>query len=246
MLSYDDALEIALDTTSPLAVQLLPLQQAHGLILATAVSARWDLPRWDNSAMDGFAFAATGDPKRLKIVGEAYAGQTFTGELLPGEAIRITTGAPLPIGADTVVPLEDCLEEKGWLILNRPFRPKQHVRYRGEEYRADEILLTAGTPLDAGAIGLLAGAGIDEVEIFPRPTVAVFSTGDELVELGQEPGPGQIVNSNLQYLLARLKECGCIPIPLGIGEDRCEDLARVKEDFNRFVLSREIGKTEFT
>ncbi|MDB4470935.1 molybdopterin molybdotransferase MoeA, partial [Deltaproteobacteria bacterium] len=96
-----------------------------------------------------------------------------------------------------------------------------------EEYRSGEELLPAGTRLNAGGIGLLASAGVETVSVIPQPKVAIFSTGDELVELGQEPGPGQIINSNLQYLISRLQECGCIPLPLGIGADRDEDLARV-------------------
>ncbi len=229
MLNYDQAVQRVLDNISPLPAQLLPLQQAAGLILAAPARARWDMPRWDNSAMDGFAFAATEHQECLKIVGAAYAGHPFAGRLQPGEAIRITTGAPIPSGADTVVPVEDTAEEVGQLFLRQPIKPGQHVRYRGEEYCADEVLLDAGTQLNAGAIGLLAGAGVAQVEVFPRPKVAIFSTGDELVELGREPGPGQIINSNLQYLLARVNECGGTPIPLGIGEDRCEDLDKLIE-----------------
>ncbi len=227
MLSYDEALQTVIDNISPLPVQLRPLPQIAGLILAAPVRARWDMPRWDNSAMDGYAIAADDMRKSLKIVGTSYAGHPFKGSLGPGETIGITTGAPLPAGADTVVPVEDTLEDAGRLFLQQPVKPQQHVRYRGEEYRADEILLEAGIKLNAGAIGLLASAGVEQVEVYPRPKVAIFSTGDELVELGQEPGPGQIINSNLQYLLARVNECGGTSFPLGIGEDRCDDLEKL-------------------
>ncbi len=158
MLSYDQALQVVIDSIAPLPARQLPLGQAAGLILAGPARARWDMPRWDNSAMDGFALTASAD-ERYTLVGAAYAGQPHAGRLQAGEAIAITTGAPLPEGADTVVPLEDCAAEVGQLFLRKPVRPGQHVRYRGEEYRADALLLPAGTKLTAGAIGLLASAG---------------------------------------------------------------------------------------
>ncbi len=226
MLTYADALKIVQETVSTLPLQTLPLPNAAGQVLASPVRARWDMPRWDNSAMDGFATSSQdlSSSASLEVVGSSFAGHPYDAVLPPGKAIQITTGAPLPEGADTVIPIEDCSENSGILTWSTPVKAKQHVRYRGEEYRADEVLLDTGTALHAGAIGLLASAGVSEVQVHPRPRVAVFSTGDELVELGQEPGPGQIVNSNLQYLCARLSECGCVVIPLGIGEDRREDL----------------------
>lgn len=232
MLNYDQALQQVLETVNLLPSQSLPLKTAIGLVLAAPTKARWDMPSWDNSAMDGFAFAAdsVASSSSLQIVGNSFAGHPFDGELQAGQAIQITTGAPIPAGADSVVPVEETSTEGTQLLLQKAIRKGQHVRYRGEEYRADEVLLEAGTQLQAGAVGMLASAGVDQVAIIPRPKVAIFSTGDELVELGEEPGPGQIVNSNLQYLIARLHECGCIPVPLGIGEDRQEDLTRILDE----------------
>lgn len=231
MLTYADALKIVQESVANLPPQLLPLPSAAGQVLATPVRARWDMPRWDNSAMDGFAVSSQclGKGDSLKIVGSSFAGHPYPKTLQPGEAIQITTGAPLPQGADTVIPVEDSNETNGILTVTKPVQPQQHVRYRGEEFTAEEVLLESGMVLHAGAIGLLASAGVTEVNVHPRPRVAVFSTGDELVELGQEPGPGQIVNSNLQYLCARLQESGCTVMPLGIGEDRSEELHHIIE-----------------
>ncbi|SHJ95618.1 molybdopterin molybdotransferase [Malonomonas rubra DSM 5091] len=231
MLTYVDALKIVQETVSTLPLQTQPLSAAAGLVLAAPARAYWDMPRWDNSAMDGFAVAsqALSSSDGLEIVGSSFAGHPYDNTLQPGEAIQITTGAPLPDGADTVIPIEDAIENGSSLRWAKSVQPKQHVRYRGEEYRANEVLLERGTILQAGAIGLLASAGVTEVEVYPRPHVAVFSTGDELVELGQELGPGQIVNSNLLYLCARLRECGCTVTSLGIVEDRSENLDQLIE-----------------
>lgn len=229
MLTYQQALEQIIAAVTPLEAQELPLQEAHGQILAAPALSRWEMPRWDNSAMDGFAIAAESlsAPGQIRVVGQAFAGHPFNPKLQPGEAIQITTGAPLPKGSDTVIPVEDADLREERLLLHKEVKAGQHVRYRGEEYRVNEELLPPGACLTAGGIGLLAGAGITTVTVLPRPTVAIFSTGDELVELGREPGPGQIVNSNLQYLIARIRECGCIPMPLGIGEDNEADLDRL-------------------
>jgi molybdopterin molybdotransferase len=226
MISYDQALASVLAAVSALPPVVSPLTEAAGLVLAEPAKACWDMPRWDNSAMDGFACAAVSlaAAQRLQIVGAAYAGHPFSDRVQPGEAIRITTGAPLPVAADRVIPLEDAQEDGSRLTIERPVKPEQHVRYQGEEYRTGEILLEAGVQLHSGAIGLLAGAGVEQVVVYPRPKVAIFSTGDELVELGQQPGPGQIINSNLLFLEARLRECNCIPFTLGIGEDHSDNL----------------------
>jgi len=229
MISYDEAIATVLAHVQRLTPIELPLLEAQGLVLASPALACWDMPRWDNSAMDGFAFSAASATTltTLPIVGQSFAGHPLEGQLKPGDAIRITTGAPIPAGADSAVPVEETTEKDGTVLLNYPVRKGQHVRYRGEEFLKGEELLPSGTQLHAGGISLLASAGIEQVTVIPRPRVAIFSTGDELVELGEEPGPGQIVNSNLQYLIARLRECGCVPVPLGIGEDRCEDLDRL-------------------
>lgn len=221
MLTYEQALQQVLETVAPLAPVQHPLPEAAGLMLAEAVSARWDMPPCDNSAMDGFAIADHPDTIQspLDIVGAAYAGHPFSGVVAAGQAVRITTGAPLPAGASSVVPLEDVIDQTTQITLAAPVRPGQHIRRQGEEFRTGELLLEAGTRLHAGEIGLLACAGVAQVLASPRPRVAIISSGDELVPLGGTPGPGQIINSNLYFLMARVRECGGLPIPLGIGED---------------------------
>ena len=219
MFSYHAALEKVLACITPLPPVDIALDEAAGLVLAAPVAARWDMPRTNNSAMDGFALPSTTYQGTLTLVGAAYAGHPFGGEVVAGSAVRITTGAPLPAGCDAVVALEETEETAAGVTLKTTPRPGDHVRYQGEEYRGGETLLDAGTVLRAGEIGLLASAGAARVKVHPRPRVAILSTGDELVELGQEPGPGQIINSNLHHLAARVRECGGEVLRLGIGLD---------------------------
>lgn len=228
MLSYEEAVEIVVRTVRPLPSVELPLAEALGRVLAGPVSARWDLPPADNSAMDGYAFACSGQREgdELAVAGAAFAGTPFAGAVPPGQAVKIMTGAPLPPGCDTVVPIEEVAAGEGRIRLKRSPRAWQHVRRRGEELRRGDPLFPVGTPLHSGEIGLLAAAGIERLLVYPRPRVALLSTGDELVELGETPAPGQIVNSNFHLIAARLQEEGCTVIPLGIARDRVDDLAQ--------------------
>ncbi|HKL48263.1 MAG TPA: gephyrin-like molybdotransferase Glp [Desulfuromonadales bacterium] len=221
MISYDDALQRVIETVSSLEPVEIPLCEAAGLVLSSPAASRWDLPRNDNSAMDGFAIKASAEDldKGLRIIGASYAGHPFTGDVQEGQTVRITTGAVLPSGADTVVPIEEVEEKNGLVFPAAKSKSGQHVRYRGEEFYRGDVLIEPGGTIRAGEIALLASAGIERVIVFPRPRVAVISTGDELLELGQEPGPGQIINSNLYFLENRLSECGCTPVCFGIGTD---------------------------
>jgi molybdopterin molybdotransferase len=227
MLSYDQALKIILHTVQPLPAQECSLAEGLGLVLAAPVTARWDLPPADNSAMDGFAFACAGHRQgdSLPVAGFVPAGRPFPHPVPAGVAVKIMTGAPLPTGCDTVLPIEEVREESGAIHLQCSPRVGDHVRRRGEEMREGEVVLSAGSELRAGEIGLLAAAGRERLPVQPAPTVAVLSTGDELVELGQTPVAGQIINSNAHLLAARLREEGCKVLSLGIARDQPEELS---------------------
>jgi molybdopterin molybdotransferase len=227
MLSYQEAVDVVLQTVQPLPPVEMALGEALGRVLAEPAVARWDLPPADNSAMDGYAFAwnGQGEGSELEVVGFVPAGSHLDEPVPPGQAVKIMTGAPLPAGCDTVVPVEEVAAEGTHIRLLRPSRADQHVRHLGEELQQGETLLAAGALLHAGEMGLLAAAGIERVRVYPAPRVALLSTGDELVELGEAPGPGQIVNSNFHLLAARLQEEGCVVIPLGIARDNEYDLA---------------------
>lgn len=176
MLTYEEALDTVLQTIRPLPEEELPLPEALGRDLAEDVAARWDMPPADNSAMDGYAFAHAGlSPEGdLRVIGLSRAGAGFEGEVPLGAAVKIMTGAPLPGGCDTVVPLEEVEELEGGIRLRRRGDRGDHVRYRGEEFRGGEMLLSAGTILRAGGIGLLASAGVARVRVHRQPTVALL------------------------------------------------------------------------
>lgn len=231
MISYAEALDVVMQTITPLETETKALEQALGSVTATAVTAAWDLPAHNISAMDGYAFLfqrqQPGDT--LPVARAIMAGGDRGPAVAAGYAVRIMTGAALPDGCDTVVPLEDLAVSGASICLQQPVNPCQHVRPRGEEMVCGESLLAAGTVLGAAETGLLAAAGVAQITVTRRPTVAILATGDELVELGDLPDMthGQRVNSSACYLAARLRETGCNVIRLGVAADREELLARL-------------------
>jgi molybdopterin molybdotransferase len=224
MLSAREASERILAACGRLEAEAVPLDAAWGRILAAPIVAARALPPADNSAMDGFAVRASDTPGLLTIATTLGAGDPAARPLAPGMAARIMTGAMIPAGADAVVIREDADDRKDHVHLAAAARPGDHIRRRGEDVAEGDQVLEAGARLDPGAIALLAALGHVQVEVTRRPRVALISTGDELVEVGQEPGPGQIVSSSARALAAQIREAGGEPVDLGIVRDRPEDL----------------------
>ncbi|MCL6702130.1 gephyrin-like molybdotransferase Glp [Pseudomonas sp. T1.Ur] len=219
----DEAIRHLLDQAPPPPLmQRVGLDQALARVLATDVLCPMDLPAWDNSAMDGYALRAEDLPMDggvLALAGRIAAGDGPGEPLSAGRVVRIFTGAPLPPGADTVVPQESCRVEgeRVWLpSVNRG----DHVRKEGEELRRGDRLLGAGTRLRAQELGLLAGAGIDRVEVFRPLQVGLLSSGDELREPGEPLAPGQIYNSNRHSLAALLRGWGLEVHDFGVMPDQ--------------------------
>lgn len=195
-------------------VERIALARAHGRVLAQDVAAGIALPPFDNSAMDGFAVRhadlAPGRP--LRLAGEQFAGIARGLVLRAGECVRITAGAPLPAGADTVAMKEVAHGDGDRVTLHEPPRPGQHVRRAGEDVAVGDRVLDAGQVLTPARIALAASLGIADLQVSARPTVAVFATGDELVEPGLPLLPGQVYNSNRELLMGLLRAEGLEPV----------------------------------
>lgn len=235
--SVDQHLEDILagvDAIAPLDLQLL---DAHGCILAERVVADIDLPMFDNSSMDGYAVrladvagATEADPVQLPVVGDIAAGSRPTYTVQPGLSVRIMTGAPVPPGAEAVVPVEWTDGGIASVSISRPAGDGANVRRRGEDVRTGDVVLEAGTRLGPGQLGLLAAVGRDRVMVRPRPRVVILSTGSELVEPGARTEPGQIHESNSYILTSAAREAGALAFRVGIVPDDDRSLMNAIED----------------
>lgn len=246
MLSLPEAQEEVLHKIRLLGPEKVALVQARGRVLAENVVADRDNPPYDNSAMDGYAVrfedvrAASRDaPAALEIIEEIAAGSIGRRALGPGQASRIMTGAPLPERADTVVPIEDARSTSTRVKILVAGEKGDHVRPRGDDIEAGAVVLTAGTCCDVGEIGLLAALQRSSIAVRKRPTVAILSTGDELVDIDDPLPPGKIVNSN-SYALAELCHAhGAVPLIYPIIRDSKAEIRRAIEDVSHadFILS---------
>ncbi len=244
MLSVEQAREKILALVPVLDAQDTPLLEALGLVLAENAVAPLDIPPWDNAGMDGYALrhedirgAGELHPVTLKVIGSLAAGQTPKQSVLPGAAIRIMTGAPIPPGADTVVPFEETdelvrraagrpLEQIG--ILASP--PKgSSVRPKGEDAAKGTVVLPKGAILRPGELGVLASLGYASVKAVRRPIVAILSTGDELASPGQPLPAGKIYNSNTYSIAGLVKKYGGVPHVLGIAQDNLTSMNAMLE-----------------
>lgn len=245
LLPVEQALErlLGLADAAPIGdVERVALADAHGRVLAEPLVASLDLPPWPNSAMDGYALRAadwTGEP--LTVTQRIFAGQAPQ-PLQAGTCARIFTGAPVPQGADAVEMQENAhVLEDGRVRFGEPLREGQNIRPQGQETRAGETVLEAGTRLNAIKLGLCATLGVAQLNVIRRARVAVLSTGDELIEPGQPLGPGQIYNSNRTLLCQWLQQVGCEVIDGGILPDNLQLTRERLGGFDRVDLILSTG-----
>jgi len=231
MIPVQEALDKILSKIQFKGVEKIPLDQALGRVMAEDVVSRINNPPLDNSAMDGYALIA-GDiqsatpenPVKLEMVEEIAAGYTAKGTLKPGQTMRIMTGAPIPPGADAVLMQEDTQKDGDSILCLDRADVEENIRRAGEDIKIGESVLKKGTTLSPAHIGMLAVIGRSQIAVGQRPTVAILSTGDEILELDETPEGPQIFNSNGHMLAAQIKSAGGIPVYLGIAKDTEEDL----------------------
>lgn len=232
-LTADEALERILARVSPLPPREVPLMDALGRTLVQDVAADRDVPPFRNSAMDGYAVRGADvakAPTKLRVIGSVQAGGVPDRAVGQGEAMRIMTGAPMPDGADTVVRVEDTDDGRDHVTVTAATPTGLSVRQAGEDLRAGETILRAGTVLRPAEIGVLASIGIAKPRVVSRPRVAVLSTGDEVVDVGEPLEPGKIRDTNRYSLAAAIFAAGCAPWLRPIVRDTADDLRRALRD----------------
>ncbi len=242
LLSVDEALRRILSIFTPLDPETLSLENSAGRVLAKNINAANDLPSFDNSSMDGFAAIASdligispASPRTLKVVADIPAGSTPDVTLAPGQVARIMTGAPMPEGANTVIPVEDTdFQDRSpgtpppeQVKVNRTLNAGDYVRPKGSDVVHGQPVLKAGHKLRAQDLGLLAMLGVAQVSVHKQPRVALLSSGDELIPVDAPLRPGKIRDSNTYTLSALIQSAGGVVLPLGIAADRRESVERL-------------------
>jgi molybdopterin molybdotransferase len=225
MIPVEEAQERVLAEVQPLGTEQVTFTDALGRVLREDVRARIDVPQGDNTAMDGYAVRAddiANAPVSLRVVENLPAGTVAMKRVEAGTAIRIMTGALMPEGADTVAHVEITDAGSEVVRVNEPLRKGTNIRRRGEDMHAGDVVLVDGTPIHAAEVGVLAGVQKPVVRVGRRPAVAILSTGDEIIDVGDEMAYGKVVNSNSYSLAALVREAGGIPRMIGIVPDTPE------------------------
>ena len=229
MISVEEALEILQSNLPERKVECVPFQESLGRVMAENLTATSDIPPFYRSSMDGYAVLAAdveNPPVELRIAGESRAGGGIPGTLKSGEAIATMTGAPVPEGADAVQVIEQCeiIDGGRKVRILKPVKAHENIAPRGSEAKAGNVVLAAGHRIGPAEIAVMATFGYGEVKVYGKPAVAIFATGDELVEFDQMPQPDQIRNSNAYCLASQLRLMGLEADYLGIVRDDREEL----------------------
>ncbi|MCF8722545.1 molybdopterin molybdotransferase [Nitrospina gracilis] len=231
MITVDEALASILAKIQPKGLEKVSITEALGRVLAEDITARRDNPPLDNSAMDGYAViandiqSATPDsPVKLELVDEVAAGSIGTITLKSNQAIRIMTGAPIPPGADAVLMQEDTDKNGSFVFAKDKATVGENIRLAGEDVKTGDVVVPKGGVITPAHVGMMAVCGRSSVTVGQRPTVAILSTGDEIVDLDQVPEGSQIYNSNGYMLMAQVASAGGVPRYMGIAKDDEKDL----------------------
>ena len=244
MITVEQALETILGQVRVLGAERVDILSARGRVLAQDIVSGLDVPPLDNSAMDGYAVrhtdvatASADQPALLKIMGDLPAGYTSKDTLEPGQALRIMTGAPLPPGSDTVIMQENTRSDGATVSILQSEKRGANVRYAGEDIKKGAVLSQAGALVRPAHIGIMASIKRAMVSVCQRPRVAILSTGDELVDIDEDLGPGKIVTSNSYSLASLVEDAGGTAIMLGIARDTKEALrSRMLEGLHADII----------
>lgn len=266
MITIEEALERILSLVGVLPAEEKHPLEALGQVLDEDVTATFDIPPLDNTSMDGYAIraadtagASESSPRELRVIGEVAAGYIYDGELRDGEAVRIMTGAPIPRGADGVVPFEETdepfdrapsqtSEVAATVRVFKEAKPGANIRPAGQDVRIGDVVVQRGSVLRPQEVGVIASVGRDSVRVIRRPVVAVLSTGDELLEPGQPREGALIYDANAYSVAALVQRYGGVPQLLGIAKDTVEALtARIHEglDADMLVTSAGVSKGDY-
>lgn len=226
MITFEDARRIILAQAKPLGKTRRTLDKLFGMVLADSIAAPFDLPRFDNSAVDGFGvkmndlqYATAEEPVTLELIGTIQAGDSGRIQLRAGQTVRIFTGAPVPANVDAVVMQELTKSDGNKVRFHGPAKPGDHIRRKGEEFSKGKNVIAAGTPVTPPVIGLLANLGYPSATVYRKPRIALISTGNELVKPGKALDAGQIYDSNTAALSAALRAIGLDAIRLYQAKD---------------------------
>jgi len=238
LISYEKAKEVISESIKPIErVESIPIEEAHDRILAENIVAETFVPSFDRASMDGYAVkaedtygASSFKPKKLKVVGAAYPGEPFIGEIGKGECVQIATGCPMPKGADAVAMVEFTREEGGIVEVQRPLYPRANVAPRGEDLEEGATALEVGVHLTPAKAGVLAALGRMAVKVYAKPLVTIISTGMEVREVGSELREGEVYDINSHTLSAIVSANGATPIRRGVIQDTYENLRTVIEE----------------
>ena len=249
MIPVDEALDKILSHVLPLGFEKVSLLDALGRVIGEDIYAKRNIPPLDNSAMDGYALksedvrkASQNHPVRLVVIEDLPAGFISTKTIEKGKAIRIMTGAPIPKGADAVVPVEVTKKEDGFVLIFNAAGPGENIRVSGEDVKQGDRVISRGNIVRPAEVGMLASVGRSFVSVYQRPLVAILCTGDELVDVDGDLNEVKIISSNSYTIGAQVKDCGAIPLQLGIAKDRKEEIEeKLRQGIRADVLISSAG-----